>query len=170
MFAGYYFGVFVFLTPLLSRLDEALQTDRRTVKQLFWTVVLVVCLAAFPSMTETFYLGGMCADLVMAVIYGVILMSCLEDRAALGADTATADIADAASRSRTFSNLRIALYLGVLVLVKSVGFLWAAFALVFVWFWRLHGAADKRKKYGSCFASQHFQPSAEEVGCCFVCS
>lgn len=88
MFAGYYFGVFVFLTPLLSRLDEALQTDRRTVKQLFWTVVLVVCLAAFPSMTETFYLGGMCADLVMAVIYGVILMSCLEDRAVPGADTA----------------------------------------------------------------------------------
>lgn len=146
MFAGYYFGVFVFLTPLLSRLDEALQTDRRTVKQLFWTVVLVVCLAAFPSMTETFYLGGMCADLVMAVIYGVILMSCLEDRAALGADTATADIADAAYRSRAFSNLRIALYLGVLVLVKSVGFLWAAFALVFVWFWRLHGAADKKKE------------------------
>ena len=33
----------------------------------------------------------------MAVIYGVILMSCLEDRAALGADTATADIADAAT-------------------------------------------------------------------------
>ena len=171
MFAGYYFGVFVFLTPLLSRLDEALQTDRRTVKQLFWTVVLVVCLAAFPSMTETFYLGGMCADLVMAVIYGVILMSCLEDRAVPGADTAaadtaaadtaaadtaaadtaaadtaTADIADAASRSRGFSNLRIALYLGVLVLVKSVGFLWAAFALVFVWFWRLHGAADKKKE------------------------
>lgn len=151
MFAGYYFGVFVFLTPLLSRLDEALQTDRRTVKQLFWTVVLVVCLAAFPSMTETFYLGGMCADLVMAVIYGVILMSCLEDRAVPGADTAAADtaaadIADAASCSRAFSNLRIALYLGVLVLVKSVGFLWAAFALVFVWFWRLHGAADKKKE------------------------
>lgn len=141
MFAGYYFGVFVFLTPLLGRLDEALQTDRRTVKQLFWTVVLAVCLAAFPSMTETFYLGGMCADLVMAVIYGVVLMSCLEDRAAPGADTAAA-----ASRSRAFSNLRIALYLSVLVLVKSVGFLWAAFALVFVWFWRLHGAADKKKE------------------------
>ncbi len=156
MFAGYYFGVFVFLTPLLSRLDEALQTDRRTVKQLFWIVVLAVCLAAFPSMTETFYLGGMCADLVMAVLYGVILMSCLEDRAVPGADTAAVDtaVADtvaadtvaAASRSRAFSNLRIALYLGVLVLVKSVGFLWAAFALVFVWFWRLHGAADKKKE------------------------
>ena len=170
MFAGYYFGVFVFLTPLLSRLDEALQTDRRRGKQLFWTVVLAVCLAAFPSMTETFYLGGMCADLVMAVIYGVILMSCLEDRAVPGTDTAdvdtvtadtaavdtaAADTADvdtaaadtaAASHSRAFSNLRIALYLGVLVLVKSVGFLWAAFALVFVWFWRLHGAADKKKE------------------------
>lgn len=146
MFAGYYFGVFVFLTPLLSRLDEALQTDRRRVKQLFWIVVLAVCLAAFPSMTETFYLGGMCADLVMAVIYGVILMSCLEDQAATNADTAAADTAAAASRSRAFSNLRIALYLGVLVLVKSVGFLWAAFALVFVWFWRLHGAADKKKE------------------------
>ena len=141
MFAGYYFGVFVFLTPLLSRLDETLQNDRRRGKQLFWIVVLAVCLAAFPSMTETFYLGGMCADLVMAVIYGVILMSCLEDQAATNADTAVA-----ASRSRAFSNLRIALYLGVLVLVKSVGFLWAAFALVFVWFWRLHGAADKKKE------------------------
>ena len=141
MFAGYYFGVFVFLTPLLSRLDETLQNDRRRGKQLFWIVVLAVCLAAFPSMTETFYLGGMCADLVMAVIYGVILMSCLEDRAVPGTDTAAA-----ASRSRAFSNLRIALYLGVLVLVKSVGFLWAAFALVFVWFWRLHGAADKKKE------------------------
>ena len=141
MFAGYYFGVFVFLTPLLSRLDETLQNDRRRGKQLFWIVVLAVCLAAFPSMTETFYLGGMCADLVMAVIYGVILMSCLEDRAVPGTDTAAA-----ASRSRAFSNLRIALYLSVLVLVKSVGFLWAAFALIFVWFWRLHGAADKKKE------------------------
>ena len=166
MFAGYYFGVFVFLTPLLGRLDEALQNDRRRGKQLFWIVVLAVCLAAFPSMTETFYLGGMCADLVMAVLYGVILMSCLEDRAVPGADAAAADTAAAdtaaadaaavdaaaadtaaaASRSRAFSNLRIALYLGVLVLVKSVGFLWAAFALVFVWFWRLHGAADKKKE------------------------
>ena len=166
MFAGYYFGVLVFLTPLLGRLDEALQNDRRRGKQLFWIVVLAVCLAAFPSMTETFYLGGMCADLVMAVLYGVILMSCLEDRAVPGADaaaadtaavdaaaadtaavdTAAADTAAAASRSRAFSNLRIALYLGVLVLVKSVGFLWAAFALVFVWFWRLHGAADKKKE------------------------
>lgn len=146
MFAGYYFGVFVFLTPLLGRLDEALQNDRRRGKQLFWIVVLAVCLAAFPSMTETFYLGGMCADLVMAVLYGVILMSCLENRAVSGADTAAADAAAAASRSRAFSNLRIALYLGVLVLVKSVGFLWAAFALVFVWFWRLHGAADKKKE------------------------
>lgn len=146
MFAGYYFGVFVFLTPLLSRLDETLQNDRRRGKQLFWIVVLAVCLAAFPSMTETFYLGGMCADLVMAVLYGVILMSCLEDRVVPAADTAAADTAVAASRSRAFSNLRIALYLGVLVLVKSVGFLWAAFALVFVWFWRLHGAADKKKE------------------------
>ena len=150
MFAGYYFGVFVFLTPLLSRLDETLQNDRRRGKQLFWIVVLAVCLAAFPSMTETFYLGGMCADLVMAVIYGVILMSCLEDRAAPGADTAAEETAVAdtavASHSRAFSNLRIALYLGVLVLVKSVGFLWAAFALIFVWFWRLHGAADKKKE------------------------
>ena len=149
MFAGYYFGVFVFLTPLLGRLDEALQNDRRRGKQLFWIVVLAVCLAAFPSMTETFYLGGMCADLVMAVIYGVILMSCLEDRAVPGADAAAVDTAAvdaAASRSRAFSNLRIALYLSVLVLVKSVGFLWAAFALIFVWFWRLHGAADKKKE------------------------
>ena len=34
MFAGYYFGVFVFLTPLLNRLDEALQTQEQILSRL----------------------------------------------------------------------------------------------------------------------------------------
>lgn len=168
MFAGYYFGVFVFLTPLLGRLDEPDRGNAnvpmpslRSVKTFLWIIVLAVCLAAFPSMTETFYLGGMCADLVMAVIYGAILTSCLEDRAVRKTEAAAPEsaaqnenvaaacantTATADSCSRAFSNLRLGLYLGVLVLVKSVGFLWAAFALVFVWFWRLHDAVDKKKE------------------------
>lgn len=108
MFVGYYFGVFVFLTPLLGRLKG---------KNPVITVLAVLCLWAFPSVAEVFYCQGMCADLVMAVIYGGFLFSVMEEE----------------GHRKSFYYLRLALYLAVLVLVKSVGFLWAAFGLAFLW-------------------------------------
>ncbi len=108
MFAGYYFSVFVFLTPLFSRLKG---------KNPVISVLAVVCLWAFPSVAEVFYCQGMCADLVMAVIYGGFLFAVLEKE----------------GHRNSFYYLRLALYLAVLVLVKSVGFLWAAFGLAFLW-------------------------------------
>lgn len=111
MFAGYYFGIFVFLMPLLRRLK-----GRNPVLLL----VAAVCLWAFPSVAEAFYCQGMCADLMMAVIYGAFLSA----------------VTDYEGHKESFYYARLALYLAVLVLVKSVGFLWAAFALVFFGIWR----------------------------------
>lgn len=112
MFAGYYFGVFVFLMPLTGRLNG---------KNPVVTGLAAVCLWAFPSVAEAFYLQGMCADLVMAVIYGAFLVSVFDEE----------------GHTKGFYNLRLSLYLAVLVLVKSVGFLWAAFALIFLWIRRM---------------------------------
>lgn len=112
MFAGYYFSVFVFLMPLTGRLRG---------KNPVVIGLAAVCLWAFPSAAEAFYLQGMCADLVMAVIYGAFLVSVFDEE----------------GHTKGFYNLRLALYLAVLVLVKSIGFLWAVFALVFLWIWRL---------------------------------
>lgn len=108
MFAGYYFGVFVFLLPLLRR-----QKSRNPL----WIAGTAVCLFAFPSVAEAFYCQGMCADLVMAVIYGAFLAAVLDEE----------------GHEKSFYYLRLALYLSVLVLIKSVGFLWAGFGLVFLW-------------------------------------
>lgn len=118
MFAGYYFCVFVFLTPLFGQLR-----GRNPVI----IGLSAICLWAFPSVAEAFYCRGMCADLVMAVIYGAVLSS----------------VFNAEGRGKVFYYLRLALYLAVLVLVKSVGFLWALFALVFLWFWQLKAPEKK---------------------------
>lgn len=111
MFAGYYFCVFVFLLPLLRRLR-----GRNPLKP----VLAAICLWAFPSAAEAFYCQGMCADLVMAVIYGAFLSAVLDEK----------------GHEKSFYYLRLALYLSVLVLIKSVGFLWAAFGLAFLWIYR----------------------------------
>lgn len=112
MFAGYGFGVFAFLTPVLGRLK-----GRNSVL----AAAAVLCLWAFPSVAEVFYCQGMCADLAMATVYGAFL----------------AAVFDETGHRKSFYWLRLALYLGALVLIKSVGFLWAAFGLAFLWirFW-----------------------------------
>ena len=108
MFAGYAFGVFAFLVPLLGKLKG---------KNPAVAAASVLCLWAFPSVAEVFYCQGMCADLAMAVIYGAFL----------------AAVFDETGHRKTFYWLRLALYLSALVLIKSVGFLWAAFGLAFLW-------------------------------------
>lgn len=116
MFAGYYFGVFVFLMPLLRRLR-----GRTAVTGLALAGGAAVWLWVFPSAAEVFYCQGMCADLVMAAIYGAFL----------------AAAADEDGHKKGFYALRLTLYLAVLVMIKSVGFLWAGFGLVFLCGYRL---------------------------------
>lgn len=124
MFAGYYFGVFVFLMPLLRRLRGG-----GPVRTLLIALAGAWGIWAFPSVAEVFYCQGMCADLVMAALYGAFLSAA----------------ADEAEHRRGFDSLRLSLYLAVLVLVKSVGFLWAAFGIVFWCGYRL--AAGRRRPW-----------------------
>lgn len=119
MFAGYYFCVFVFLMPLLRRMKG---------KNPIFLALTVICLWAFPSVAEAFYCQGMCADLVMAVVYGAFL----------------AAVTDEKGHEKLFYELRLALYLAVLVLIKSVGFLWAVFGLVFLLAWQWGKAGPKK--------------------------
>ena len=124
MFAGYYFGVFVFFLPLLRRLRGG--TVGRN--------LIFGCLAAagiwvFPSVAEVFYCQGMCADLAMAALYGAFLAAATDGR----------------GHRRGFYSLRLSLYLAVLVLIKSVGFLWAGFAFLFLCGYRL--AVGDRKPW-----------------------
>lgn len=125
MFAGYYFSVFVFLMPLLGRMKG---------RNPALVLLSAVCLWAFPSVAEAFYCQGMCADLVMAVIYGAFLSAVMDEE----------------GHEKSFYYMRLALYLSVLVLVKSVGFLWAAFGLVFLWIWKWKGLRDKKGAAGQC--------------------
>ncbi len=119
-FAGYYVMNMVFLLPLLRKL-KGLNLP-----------VLVLAAAAlwfFPSIAEVYGYGGFCADLTMACIYGGFLIA----------------VTDRKGKTELFYYVRLALYLGVLVLVKSIGFVWALFGLVFLVLYR-HSVPEGEEK------------------------
>ncbi len=109
-FAGYYGMNLVFLLPLLRALKG------RNVVVMF---LLAAALWFFPSIAEVYGYDGFCADLTMACIYGGFLL-------------AVTDKGEQSGRAALFYYGRLALYLGVLVLVKSIGFVWALFGLLFL--------------------------------------
>lgn len=106
-FAGYYTMNMVFLFPLLRKLRG---------RNIFVMVLMAVSLWLFPSIAEVYGYDGFCADLTMACIYGGFLLA----------------VADREGKTESFYYGRLALYLGVLVLVKSIGFVWALFGLLFL--------------------------------------
>ena len=119
-FAGYYVMNMVFLLPLLRKL-KGLNLP-----------VLVLAAAAlwfFPSIAEVYGYDGFCADLTMACIYGGFLIA----------------VTDRKGKTELFYYVRLALYLGVLVLVKSIGFVWALFGLVFLVLYR-HSVPEGEEK------------------------
>ena len=121
-FIGYYTMNVVFLLPLLKRLKG------RNVPVMFFTA------AAFwfvPSIAEVYGYEGFCADLTMACIYGGFLLA----------------VTDRQDKADIFYYGRLALYLGVLVLVKSVGFVWAMFGLVFLFFYQRSAQGGKAGSY-----------------------
>ena len=124
MFAGYYFCLFVFFAPLLTRLSG---------RNPLTLLLAAAGLWALPGVAESFYTHGMCADLVMAAIYGAFL----------------AAVTDREGHEPFFYYLRLALYLSVLVLTKSVGFLWAAFGLVFFVLYRRIGGKEGESGLGA---------------------
>ena len=110
-FVGYYMMNFSFLLPLLRKLK-----GRNGLVML----LMAASLWFFPSIAEVYGYEGFCADLTMACIYGGFLFA----------------VTDKETPSAFFYYGRLALYLGVLVLVKSIGFVWALFGLVFFLLYR----------------------------------
>ena len=105
-FVGYYTMNISFLLPLLRKLKG------RNVPVI---LLMTAALWFLPSIAEVYGYEGFCADLTMACIYGSFLYA----------------VTDKDTPSAIFYYGRLSLYLGVLVLVKSIGFVWALFGLAF---------------------------------------
>ena len=129
-FAGYYVMNMAFLLPLLRRLRG-------------WNLPVMLLTAAalwfLPSIAEVYGYDGFCADLTMACIYGGFLLA----------------VTDRKDRTELFYYGRLALYLSVLVLVKSIGFVWALFGLVFLVLYQRSTAGGKEKE-GAVSGSRFF--------------
>ncbi len=110
-FVGYYTMNLVFLLPLLRWLKG---------RNVFVLAGVSAALWLFPSIAEVYGYDGFCADLTMACIYGGFLLAVTEQEP---------------EGNSFFYSVRPALYLGVLVLVKSIGFVWALFGLIFYFFY-----------------------------------
>lgn len=118
-FVGYYTMNMTFLFPLLRKLK-----GRNA-------VVMILTAAAlwfFPSIAEVYGYEGFCADLTMACIYGGFLFA----------------VTDREAESNIFYYGRLALYLSVLVLVKSVGFVWVLFGLIFFILYQFGGRTESK--------------------------
>lgn len=106
-FAGYYCLNLIFLTPLLRKIPGKNPLVFGIACLLLWLM---------PSIAEVYGYQGFCADLTMACIYGNFLYA----------------VIDREGHKESFYYGRLAAYLGLLVLVKSIGFLWAAFGILFL--------------------------------------
>lgn len=117
-FAGYYTMNIIFMLPILRKLKG---------KNVIIMLLMALSLWFLPSIADTFGYYGFCADLTLACVYGGFLFAVTDDKE------------NNASRGKNlnFYYIRLALYLGVLVLIKSVGFVWAAFGLVFFVLYRM---------------------------------
>lgn len=123
-FAGYYTMNLVFLLPLLKKEKG---------KNVFILLFMAAALWLFPSVGEYFGYNGFCADLTMACIYGAFLYA----------------VTDREVESEVFYYGRLALYLGVLVIVKSIGFVWTLFGLVFfLLYWRSGEGREQNRDGG----------------------
>lgn len=106
-FAGYYCLNLIFLAPLLRKIPGRNPLVFGMACTLLWLL---------PGIAEVYGYQGFCADLTMACIYGSFLYA----------------VIDREEHKESFYYGRLAAYLGLLVLVKSIGFLWAAFGILFL--------------------------------------
>lgn len=122
-FMGYYMMNMSFMFPLLRKLKG------RNVPVMILTAA---ALWFFPSIAEVYGYDGFCADLTMACIYGGFLLA----------------VTDQETESKVFGYGRCALYLGVLVLIKSIGFVWALFGVVFMFLYQRCGKQEEKRTAG----------------------
>ncbi|WP_024865123.1 hypothetical protein [Butyrivibrio sp. FCS014] len=113
-FTGYFALNAVFLLPLLSKVKEA-SAKLSKAAGLFLSVLMFAVLMLFSGVFNGMIYYGTPADITMGIVYGALLLA----------------IFDREGTDRAYYYMRIALYVSVLLLTKSVGIEWALFALVF---------------------------------------
>jgi len=106
-YSGYYIMNVIFALPLLKRLKG---------KNIGVWVIGFLTVILLPGVCNDVWSHGACADVTMGIVYGALLIS----------------IADIKGHSAFFYYSRIAMYMSVLTLCKSVGFEWLFFAAVFL--------------------------------------
>ena len=150
-FAGYYVMNLVFLLPLLRGLRG---------RNVFVMFFMAAALWFTPSIAEVYGYDGFCADLTMACIYGGFLYAVTDmpQRERIRSSSSR-DESRKVNSEEIYYYGRLGLYLGVLVLVKSIGFVWALFGLIFMLLYQRSEtvAADENKSRGlsSVAADQH---------------
>lgn len=109
-FVGYYLFNLSFMAPLFSQLKG---------KRAWIGLLIAPFMWAFAGIGEIYGYNGFCADLSMAFLFGSVLVECVRN-----------DIDD--DRTELLSTVRTSLYLAVLVIAKSTGFIWAFFGVI-IW-------------------------------------
>lgn len=137
-FVGYYMMNMAFMFPLLRKLKG------RNVPVMILTAA---ALWFFPSIAEVYGYDGFCADLTMACIYGGFLLA----------------VTDQETESKFFYYGRCGLYLGVLVLIKSIGFVWALFGVVFMFLYLRCGEQEGKRTVGDGKSGRIFMTAAIPV-------
>lgn len=158
-FAGYYVMNLVFLLPLLKGLKG------RNVFVMFFTAA---ALWFMPSIAEVYGYDGFCADLTMACIYGGFLYAVTDiPQGERNQSLSSRSESRRVNPEEIYYYGRLGLYLGVLVLVKSIGFVWALFGLIFMLLYRRSEtvATYGRKSHGlsSVAANEHKSRSLSSV-------
>ncbi len=117
-FAGYYALNAVFLLPLLKTFDK---------KKNALSAISTAFIFLIPGIVNGIVFYGTPADITMGIVYGALLYA----------------IWDREKHSDFFYFGRIAIYMAVLFLTKSVGIEWAAFAAIF--YFVINGKSEKTR-------------------------
>lgn len=104
-FVGYYLFNLSFLMPLFKNIRG---------KRSWLGIPLAAVCWCFAGIAEIYGYSGFCADLSMAFIFGMVMIDALRTDCGF----------------RAYSIIRPSVYLAVLVICKSTGFIWAMFGLV----------------------------------------
>ncbi len=115
-FLGYFALNAIFLLPLPGKIKNYIDSrDYGVYVKTVLSAVSFLAVMLLPGVFNGIIYFGTPADISMAIIYGALLLAIMDD----------------AGHGKLFYYGRIALYVSVLLLSKSVGFEWALFALIF---------------------------------------
>lgn len=128
MFGAYHCLNLIYALPLLVRLKK---------KNPLYLIPGLTGIFLLPGIVDGIAVEGTCTDVTMGLVYGAFLWAAYDNK----------------EHSEAFYFIRMALYLSVLVLTKSVGIEWAFFGAVF--FLLLYG---KRLKEQGMMPGQKWKP------------